>query len=62
MWTQAMHVEDPTEAAEGGEVSKARTFTPAPLAVAAVYLGVWFAIIAAAIAGLRATLELLGAL
>ena len=62
MWTQAMHIENQTEAAEGGKVSKAKALTLAPLAVAAVYVGLWLAIIAAGIAGLRATLELLGAL
>jgi hypothetical protein len=65
MWTQIMQgaPEDSTVAGSEKDRSlKTAALTMAPLAAAVAYLGLWAAIIAAAIAGIRAILEMLGAL
>ena len=65
MWTQAMELapNEPTEPdPEKDKSLKTTALTLAPFAAAVAYVGLWLAIVAAAIAGIRAILEMLGAL
>lgn len=65
MWTQVMEAspDDQTEPGPAKNKSlKMTALTVAPFAAAVAYVGLWLAIVAAAIAGIRAILEMLGAL